>query len=74
MERARFEKLLKVLYPDLIILEYYTFQRYELIDGSEFKELPPSIIAKVMGSVDVNGLGDDFSNWTGIENITIDKY
>lgn len=79
MERKKFENLLKAFYPELNVVEYTTFERYDMDENGEFIQTTPAIFVKVNGDIDYstsinNRLGDDFGKYIGFSNIVIEKF
>ncbi len=76
MEQKKFEKILHSLYPDLEIMGYSLFERFEVDDNGEFtNKMTPAIFVEVKGkfeSVSVS-IGEDISRMTGIE-VVVDKF
>jgi hypothetical protein len=76
MEQKKFEKILNSLYPDLKIVDYALFERFEVSeDGGFTNKITPAIFVTVKGdfeSIGVN-IGEDVSRMTGIE-VVIDKF
>ena len=76
MEQKKFEKILHSLYPDLEIMEYSLFERFEVDDNGEFtNKITPAIFVEVKGKFESIGvsIGEDISRMTGIE-VVVDKF
>lgn len=76
MEQKKFEKVLHTLYPDLKIVNYSLFERFEVDDNGEFtNKITPAIFVEVKGEFESIGvsIGEDISRMTGIE-VVVDKF
>jgi len=76
MEQKKFEKILHTLYPDLKIVNYSLFERYEIgVDGKFDNKIRPAIFVEVKGKFESIGvsIGEDISRMTGIE-VVVDKF
>jgi hypothetical protein len=73
MEQKKFEKVLHILYPDLKIVKYSLFERYELGEDGKFDNIRPVIFAEVIGKSDNKNIGEDITRMTGIE-VVVDKF
>jgi hypothetical protein len=76
MEQKRFEKILHSLYPDLKVVDYALFERYDVGEDGLFEnKITSAIFVIVKGKFDSAGvsIGEDISRMTGIE-VVIDKF
>jgi hypothetical protein len=76
MEQKRFEKILHSLYPDLKVMDYALFERYDVGEDGLFEnKITSAIFVTVNGKFDSAGvsIGEDISRMTGIE-VVIDKF
>ena len=76
MEQKRFEKILHSLYPDLKVVDYALFERYDVGEDGLFEnKITSAIFVVVKGKFDSAGvsIGEDISRMTGIE-VVIDKF
>lgn len=76
MEQKRFEKILHSLYPDLKVVDYALFERYDVGEDGLFEnKITSAIFVTVKGKFDSAGvsIGEDISRMTGIE-VVIDKF
>jgi hypothetical protein len=74
MEKKKFEKILNALHPDLKIVNYSLFERYDIGDDGEFtNKISPAIFVEVVGKSDTNNIGEDITRMTGIE-VIVDKF
>jgi len=76
MEQKRFEKILHSLYPDLKVMDYALFERYDIGEDGLFEnKITSAIFVVVKGKFDSAGvsIGEDISRMTGIE-VVIDKF
>ena len=76
MEQKRFEKILHSLYPDLKVVDYALFERYDVGEDGLFEnKITSAIFVTVNGKFDSAGvsIGEDISRMTGIE-VVIDKF
>jgi hypothetical protein len=76
MEQKRFEKILHSLYPDLKVMDYTLFERYDIGEDGQFEnKITSAIFVTVKGKFESIGVsvGEDISRMTGIE-VVIDKF
>ena len=76
MEQKRFEKILHSLYPDLEVVDYTLFERFDIGEDGQFEnKMTSAIFVVVKGNFDSAGvsIGEDVSRMTGIE-VVIDKF
>ena len=76
MEQKKFEKILYSLYPDLEVMDYTLFERYDVGEDGQFEnKITSAIFVIVKGKFDSAGvsIGEDISRMTGIE-VVIDKF
>ena len=76
MEQKRFEKILHSLYPDLEVVDYALFERYDVGEDGLFEnKITSAIFVIVKGEFESAGvsIGEDVSRMTGIE-VVIDKF
>ena len=76
MEQKKFEKILHSLYPDLEVMDYTLFERYDVGEDGQFEnKLTSAIFVSVKGKFESIGvsIGEDISRMTGIE-VVIDKF
>jgi hypothetical protein len=76
MEQKKFEKVLHTLYPDLKIVNYFLFEKYDIGDDGKFdNKIRPAIFVTVKGKTENYGIsiGEDISRMTGIE-VVVDKF
>jgi hypothetical protein len=76
MEQKRFEKILHSLYPDLEVVDYALFERYDVGEDGLFEnKITSAIFVVVKGKFDSAGvsIGEDISRMTGIE-VVVDKF
>jgi hypothetical protein len=76
MEQKRFEKILHSLYPDLEVVDYALFERYDVGEDGLFEnKITSAIFVIVKGEFESAGvsIGEDISRMTGIE-VVIDKF
>ena len=76
MEQKRFEKILHSLYPDLKVMDYTLFERYDIGENGQFEnKMTSAIFVTVKGEFESIGvsIGEDISRMTGIE-VVIDKF
>ena len=76
MEQKRFEKILHSLYPDLEVVDYTLFERFDIGEDGLFEnKMSSAIFVTVNGKFDSTGvsIGEDISRMTGIE-VVIDKF
>lgn len=76
MEQKRFEKILHSLYPDLKVVDYDLFERYDVGEDGLFEnKITSAIFVTVKGEFESAGvsIGEDVSRMTGIE-VVVDKF
>jgi hypothetical protein len=76
MEQKRFEKILHSLYPDLKVVDYALFERYDVGEDGLFEnKITSAIFVVVKGKFESSGvsIGEDISRMTGIE-VVVDKF
>jgi len=76
MKQKKFEKILHTLYPDLKVVDYTLFERYDVgEDGGFTNKITPAIFVEVSGKFESAGvsIGEDISRMTGIE-VVVDKF
>jgi hypothetical protein len=76
MEQKRFEKILHSLYPDLKVVDYALFERYDVGEDGLFEnKITSAIFVTVKGEFESAGvsIGEDVSRMTGIE-VVVDKF
>ena len=76
MEQKKFEKILHSLYPDLKVMDYTLFERYDIGENGQFEnKMTSAIFVTVKGEFESIGvsIGEDISRMTGIE-VVIDKF
>ena len=76
MEQKKFEKILHSLYPDLEIVDYTLFERYDVGEDGKFEnKITSAIFVAVKGKFESAGvsIGEDISRMTGIE-VVVDKF
>jgi hypothetical protein len=76
MEQNKFEKILHSLYPDLKVMDYTLFERYDIGENGQFEnKMTSAIFVTVKGEFESIGvsIGEDISRMTGIE-VVIDKF
>jgi hypothetical protein len=76
MEQKKFEELLHILHPDLKVVDYALFERYDVGEDGLFEnKITSAIFVIVKGKFDSAGvsIGEDISRMTGIE-VVIDKF
>jgi hypothetical protein len=76
MEQKRFEKILHSLYPDLKVMDYTLFERYDIGEDGQFENKMTSAIFVTVkgkfGSIGVS-ISEDITRMTGIE-VVVDKF
>jgi len=76
MEQKKFEKILNSLYPNLEVVDYSLFDRYDVGEDNLFEsKITPAIYVVVKGEFKSTGvsIGEDISRMTGLE-VVIDKF
>lgn len=76
MEQKRFEKILHLLYPDLEVVDYSLFERFDIGEDGLFKnKMTSAIFVTVKGKFENMGvsIGEDIGRMTGIE-VVVDKF
>ena len=76
MEQKRFEKILHSLYPDLEVVDYTLFERFDIGEDGLFEnKMSSAIFVTVKGKTENYGIsiGEDISRMTGIE-VVVDKF
>ena len=76
MDQKRFEKILHSLYPNLEVVDYALFERYDVGEDGLFEnKITSAIFVIVKGEFENAGvsIGEDVSRMTGIE-VVIDKF
>jgi hypothetical protein len=76
MEQKKFEKILHSLYPELEVMDYTLFERYDIGEDGQFEnKITSAIFVTVKGKFESIGvsIGEDISRMTGIE-VIIDKF
>jgi len=76
MEQKKFEKILHLLYPDLEIVDYTLFERYDIGEDGKFdNKITSAIFVVVKGKFESAGvsISEDISRMTGIE-VVVDKF
>lgn len=76
MEQNKFEKILHSLYPDLKVMDYTLFERFDIGEDGQFEnKMTSAIFATVKGEFESVGvsIGEDISRMTGID-VVIDKF
>lgn len=76
MEQKKFEKILHSLYPDLEVVDYTLFERYDVGEDGKFEnKITSAIFVAVKGKFESAGvsIGEDISRMTGIE-VVVDKF
>ena len=75
MEQKRFEKILHSLYPDLEVVDYALFERYDVGEDGLFEnKITSAIFVIVKGEFQSTGvsIGEDISRMANIE-VVVDK-
>ena len=74
MEKKKFEKILNALHPDLKIVDYSLFERYDIgEDGNFDNKIKPAIFVEVVGKSDTKNISEDIRRMTGIE-VVVEKF
>jgi hypothetical protein len=76
MEQKKFEKILNSLYPNLEVMDYTLFDRYDVGEDGLFEnKITPAIYVVVKGEFESAGVSidEDISRMTGIE-VVVDKF
>ena len=76
MEQKRFEKILHSLYPDLEVMDYTLFDRYDVGEDGQFEnKMTSAIFVTVKGEFQSTGvsIGEDISRMANIE-VVVDKF
>ena len=76
MEQKRFEKILHSLYPDLEVMDYTLFERYDVGEDGQFEnKMTSAIFVTVKGELQSTGdiIGEDISRMANIE-VVVDKF
>jgi hypothetical protein len=76
MEQKRFEKILHSLYPDLKVMDYTLFERYDIGEDGQFEnKMTSAIFVTVKGKFESIGvsISEDITRMTGIE-VVVDKF
>jgi hypothetical protein len=76
MEQKKFEKILNSLYPDLKVMDYALFERYDVGEDGKFEnKISSAIFVVVKGKFESIGvsISEDITRMTGIE-VVIDKF
>ena len=76
MEQKKFEKILHLLYPDLEIVDYTLFERYDIGEDGKFdNKITSAIFVVVKGKFESAGvsISEDITRMTGIE-VVVDKF
>ena len=76
MEQKKFEKILRSLYPDLEVMDYSLFERYDVGEDGKFEnKITSAIFVTVKGEFESAGvsIGEDISRMNGIE-VVVDKF
>ena len=69
MEQKKFEKILNSLYPNLEVVDYSLFDRYEVGEDGLFEnKITPAIYVVVKGEFESTGvsIGEDITRMTSI--------
>jgi len=75
MEQKKFERILYGLFPNLKIIDYKLWERYEVDENGEFI-IPnsPAIFVEVTGEIEPGvNIGEHITRMTGLE-VIIDKF
>ena len=70
MEQKKFEKILHSLYPDLEVMDYALFERYDVGEDGQFEnKITSAIFVTVKGEFQSTGvsIGEDISRMANIE-------
>jgi hypothetical protein len=76
MEQKKFEKILYSLYPDLEVMDYTLFERYDVGEDGQFEnKMTSAIFVTVKGEFQSTGvsIGEDISRMANIE-VVVDKF
>jgi hypothetical protein len=76
MEQKKFEKILHSLYPDLEVMDYTLFERYDVGEDGQFEnKMTSAIFVTVKGEFQSTGvsIGEDISRMANIE-VVVDKF
>ena len=76
MEQKKFEKILHSLYPDLEVMDYTLFERYDVGEDGQFQnKMTSAIFVTVKGEFQSTGVssGEDISRMANIE-VVVDKF
>jgi hypothetical protein len=76
MEQKKFEKILNLLYPDLEVMDYALFERYDVGEDGKFEnKISSAIFVVVKGKFESIGvsISEDITRMTGIE-VVVDKF
>jgi hypothetical protein len=76
MEQKKFEKILNSLYPDLEVMDYTLFDRYDVGEDGKFEnKITSAIFVTVKGKFESIGVSidEDITRMTGIE-VVVDKF
>jgi hypothetical protein len=76
MVQKRFEKILHSLYPDLEVMDYTLFERFDIGEDGQFEnKINSAIFVTVKGKFESTGvsIGEDIRRMTGVE-VVIDKF
>jgi len=76
MEQKKFEKILNLLYPDLKVMDYALFERYDVGEDGKFEnKITSAIFVVVKGKFESIGvsISEDITRMTGIE-VVVDKF
>jgi hypothetical protein len=76
MEQKKFEKILHSLYPDLEVMDYTLFERYDVGEDGQFQnKMTSAIFVTVKGEFQSSGvsIGEDISRMANIE-VVVDKF
>jgi hypothetical protein len=76
MEQKKFEKILHSLYPDLEVMDYTLFERYDVGEDGQFQnKMTSAIFVTVKGEFQSTGvsIGEDISRMANIE-VVVDKF
>lgn len=75
MEQKKFEKILNSLYPNLEVMDYTLFERYDVNEDGDFTtKITPAIFVIVKGELENYGISisEDITRMVGIE-VVVDK-
>ena len=76
MEQKKFEKILHSLYPDLEVMDYTLFEKYDVGEDGQFEnKMTSAIFVTVKGEFQSTGvsIGEDISRMANIE-VVVDKF